>query len=93
MLLQGLRLCCRVTAVQGCSGNQQQDTALLIQIAELLQAMNKQRSKKPSKQQSAAPYGSIQQLLCTASQSLGQLTSSSLQLFASDMTDVLKVYR
>lgn len=82
--------CC---AVQGCSGNQQQDTALLVAMAEQLQAMEQQRSIKAGHQQAAAPDGAILQLLCTANQNLGQLTSSSLQLFASDMNDVLKTYR
>lgn len=62
-------------------------------MAQLLGGMQQQRSTRLSKQQAAAADASIPQFLCTASQNLGQLTGTSLQLFASDMNELLQVFR
>jgi hypothetical protein len=90
--------------LQGCSGQQEQDTALILRIAQLLQAMQQRRGSSSqgtvaaSSQQEAAaaagpPDGAVAQLLTNACSNLAKLTSDSMQLFAADMSDVLKTYR
>jgi hypothetical protein len=99
MCLYAVLLC-----LQGCSGQQEQDTALILRIAQLLQAMEQRRGSTSqgaaaaSTQQAAAgaagpPDGAVAQLLTNACSNLAKLTSDSMQLFATDMSDVLKTYR
>jgi hypothetical protein len=57
-----------------------------------------QRAEAVSAQQEAAaaagpPDGAVAQLLTNACGNLAKLTSDSMQLFAADMSDVLKTYR
>lgn len=96
-------VCWCVSRLQGCSGQQEQDTALLLQMAGLLQAMERQRGStsrdatpSASQQESASAVPSdaaVAQLLTSACSNLAKLTSDSMQLFAADLNDVLKTYR
>lgn len=92
--------------MQGCSGQQDRDTAPLLQMAKLLVAMESQRgaaSKIHSHQQQAdqdAPQQAdpatsinrITQLLYAAVGQLSKLLSEAVQLFPSDMEGALKPY-
>jgi hypothetical protein len=86
-----------IPCLQGCSGQQEQDTALLLQVAGLLQAMERQRgstSSDAASQQELVPADTaVSQLVTNACSNLAKLTSDSMQLFATDMNDVLKTYR
>lgn len=118
-----LRVC--PLCMQGCSGNQEQDTAPLLQMARLLAAMEGQRAASGGSSRTAAAAASSQhtsrgqttqqqpqegegvvasaaassshskvtQLLAAATGQLPRLLSDTMQLFPSDMTDILKAYR
>jgi hypothetical protein len=97
-------------ALQGCSGQQDKDTAPLLQMARLLSAMEAQRAtsskstlQMPSTHQPALDQGlqqqqpdassKVTQLLNTAAGQLSKVLSENVQLFPSDMGDMLKAYR
>jgi hypothetical protein len=102
MLLLLVARCVPVT--QGCSGNQQQDTKLLLEMAQLLQGMEQQRISSGRSSNDGGHSQGVQapalpsdvrllQLLEHACSNLSKLTSTTMQLFASDMSDVLQQYR
>uniref|UniRef100_A0A383W332 Uncharacterized protein n=1 Tax=Tetradesmus obliquus TaxID=3088 RepID=A0A383W332_TETOB len=102
LLLQMFNIKATAEQIRGCSGQQEQDTALLLQMAGLLQAMEGQRGSTsrdatPAASQqasvSAVPSdAAVAQLLTNACSNLAKLTSDSMQLFAADLNDVLKTY-
>lgn len=91
--------------LQGCSGQQEQDTAPLLHIARLLNMTEAQRvastssaARQPQEtlqqpSDAAAYSGKFVQLLTAASAQWSKLISDTTQLFPSDMNDVLKAYR
>ncbi|KAF6257595.1 hypothetical protein COO60DRAFT_1210988 [Scenedesmus sp. NREL 46B-D3] len=102
LLLQMLNIQATAEQVRGCSGQQEKDTALVLQIAQLLQAMEQRRgiasrgAAEAAQQQEAVaaarPDAAVSQLLTNACSNLAKLTSDSMQLFAADMSDVLQTY-
>jgi len=92
--------------LQGCSGQQEHDTAPLLHMARLLNVMKAQgvastrsAARQPLEESlqepsdAAAYSGKLVQLLTAATAQWSKLISDTTQLFPSDMNDALKAYR